>query len=148
MKTLSITLVSAILLTVSACHSTKKNVASTSAPQTSNADPSVSKTTTVSASTPASVKPANGVYAPGTAEVNAIILQHADVTLEKLTLGYTIYSKGECTSCHMANNIYRYTEVQWTSLLDDMAMRARISAAQKDAVYKYILAIKASKSNN
>jgi mono/diheme cytochrome c family protein len=64
--------------------------------------------------------------------------------LEKLKEGHAIYTAGACINCHGAKNIYEFPEAQWKDILDDMAQRANISVDQKDAVYKYVLAIKAA----
>jgi hypothetical protein len=92
------------------------------------------------------VKPSNGIYAPGQEELAAIQVQFQDATLDHLKQGYTIYSEGACVKCHAAENIYRFSEIQWKMIVEDMAKKARISDAEKDAVYKYVLAIKATQS--
>ena len=91
------------------------------------------------------MRSADGIYPPGNEELTAIQLQYKDVTLDKLKLGHSLYAESACISCHSAQSIYKYDTTQWINILDDMARKARISDEQKDAVYKYILAIKAAK---
>ncbi len=96
-----------------------------------------------SASSAADAKPADGVYPPGIAELTAIRQQYDDVTLDWIKAGYSIYKEGACTNCHQPKNIYMIDKAQWKSTLDNMAERAHLLDTQKDAVYKYVLSIKA-----
>lgn len=89
------------------------------------------------------IKPANGIYSPGEEELTALRRKDSAVTLEQLKEGYIIYAQGACIKCHEAQNIYRYNEIQWKGIVDNMALKAMMSLAHKEAVYKYILAIKA-----
>lgn len=131
---LAILVISTIVIAV-ACHSNKKVTSST-------------VTTTNITTTNASVaaKPTNGIYAPGTEELTAIQAQHPNVTLDKLREGYAIYAQGPCIQCHEAKNIYKRDVMQWKFIMDDMALKAKLTDAQKDAVYKYVLAIKATQT--
>jgi hypothetical protein len=88
--------------------------------------------------------PAVGIFAPGNEELVAIQLQYNDVTLKTLKEGHVIYTQGACVSCHGAKNIYSYQESQWKYIVDDMAQMVAISDVEKDAVYKYVLSIKAT----
>ncbi len=136
MKTIKITLIIIFAIIIAACSSQKKStktVSSTSTP-----------TNTTSTGPFLITKPTNGVYVPGNEELTAIQLQYKDVTFDKLKDGYFIYSQGACINCHRAQNIYVHAESQWKNIVDDMALRANISDSQKDAVYKYVLAIKAT----
>lgn len=90
------------------------------------------------------LKPEKQIYIPGVAELRAVQVLDSAITLEKLKDGYFIYSEGACTNCHGVFNIYQYSEPVWKSIIDDMAQRASISDSQKDAVYKYVLSIKAT----
>lgn len=91
----------------------------------------------------ATKKPRNGVYAPGNDELAAIQKQYPNASMGKLQEGYSIYT-GACTGCHGTKNIYRYSEVKWKEILDEMAPKAKLYGLQKDAVYQYVLAIKAT----
>ncbi len=132
------TLIIVPTIIIAACSSSKKAAKSTTstAPAT---------TTTAPASTTPLIfaKHADGIYAPGNDELIAIKAKYNDVTLDKLKEGHAIYTEGACIGCHIPQNIYEREEGQWKTIIDDMALRANISDAQKDAVLKYVLAIKA-----
>jgi nitrate/TMAO reductase-like tetraheme cytochrome c subunit len=70
-------------------------------------------------------------------------MKYSDITLETLKEGYSLYI-GTCANCHEAKNIYRYTENDWASIIEDMAARANLKPVEKNAVYKYVLSIKAT----
>ncbi|MCW3103858.1 MAG: hypothetical protein JWO09_2298 [Bacteroidetes bacterium] len=89
-------------------------------------------------------KPADGLRAPGDAELAAMQAQYKELTLEKLKEGHEIYTKGACVGCHGAVDVYSFGHAQWKDIIDDMAVRASITDPQKDAVYKYVLSIKAT----
>jgi hypothetical protein len=82
---------------------------------------------------------------PTDIELKAIQPKYPDVTLQNLNNGYAIYS-GACTNCHGMKNLYNRSEESWKHEVDDMAPRANITDAQKDDLFKYILAMKASRS--
>lgn len=114
-----------------------------------NADKLVQTTTlNVKKTKPAArpARPRNGVYAPGAEELAAIQIQYKDVTLNKLTEGHAIYTRGPCIKCHGVQNIYKRAEREWKDIIELMAVRAKISDEEKDAVYKYVLAIKATQN--
>lgn len=143
MKIIKITLAAFVILFIGACSSKKKPVSTVPAVAVSNttaptapANPAVN--------TVVAVKPKNGIYPPGNAELNVMSMRYNDITLEHLNEGYRIYTKGACTNCHIAFNIYQYDEARWKHIVDDMAQKAMISDLEKDAVYKYVLAIKAT----
>ncbi len=141
MKTKNVILISTAVIIFAACRATKNNA-------------------TTAVSVPASIVTANqpvvqnsfestkythGVYPPGEQELTAIQAKYTNVTLDVLQHGFTIYSVGKCINCHGSKNIYKYSEIQWKDIMDDMALKANISDAEKDAVCKYVLAIKAAK---
>ncbi|MCD6066190.1 MAG: hypothetical protein K0S33_1016 [Bacteroidetes bacterium] len=131
----------AIAIGTGACRSSKTTTAAATPPASSTG-------TTTANPTPSGPllpgKARNGVYAPGAEELSAIQLQFPEATSEQLREGYLLYMGGACVGCHNAKNIYTYTPVQWKDIITDMAKEAKISDAQKDAVYKYVLAIKAT----
>lgn len=165
MKLLKQIIITGAVIGISACSSTKKstkttvssspaaittatitatstNSATTAAPVTPTL--AAVPTETTASKEPAIVKPANGMYMPGNEELAAIQMHFINVTLDQLKEGYTLYTKGACINCHNAKTIYRYNEKQWGMIIDNMAPMAKISDAEKDAVYKYVLAIKAT----
>ena len=141
MKTKNVILISAAVIIFAACRATKNNATTAVSVPTS----------TVTATPPAtqnsfeSTKYTHGVYPPGNQELTAIQTKYATVTLDVLQQGFTIYTVGKCINCHGSQNIYKYSETQWKDIIDDMALKANISDEEKDAVYKYVLAIKAAK---
>jgi len=121
-------------LIIAAC-STSKKATTTSTTESST-----------TSSTPLVLARTMGMQAPGNEELVAIQIKFADVTLDKLKQGYDLYTNGACINCHSANNIYNYSEAQWKDLVENMADKARISDSEKDAVYKYVLSVKATQA--
>lgn len=132
-------------ITVVACHTSKKTTISTATV------PKTETTTTVETPSVAVIvkppKPADGVYEPGDEELVAIQAQYKDATIEQLKEGYTLYAKSACISCHGTVNIYKYPADKWPYVIQDMAYRAKLTPTQKDAVLKYVYAIKATDPN-
>lgn len=124
---------------IAACSTVHKNSSSSPAPV-------ATAPVTPSSDSYLFVKPSNGIPAPGKEELSALQLQYKDVTMEKLAAGHAIYSQGACISCHNAKNIYQYDQKEWATIIDDMAFRANLSEQEKDAVYKYVLSIKATQA--
>lgn len=131
MKVTKQSLLIIVIALIAACSSSKK--VSTSA--ATNTEPTLIV-----------VKSGDGIYPPGIEELSAIQVKHKDVSLNKLQEGYKIYTEGACINCHNAQSIYAHTEEKWEGIVDDMAQKANISDEQKDAVYKYVLAIKATQA--
>lgn len=122
-----------------ACSTTKKSTTSAvstpvAAPATTNTTPAVPELL---------VRSSTGVYAPGTEELNAIQRKYLNVSIETLNQGYGLYT-GVCTGCHKAFPVYNTGEESWPHIIDDMAVRARLTPLEKDAVLKYVLSIKAT----
>lgn len=81
---------------------------------------------------------------PGEKELAAIQPKYADVTMQKLNDGYAVYS-GPCTKCHNAKKLYKRTDEEWQKSIARMAPKAKISEAQKDALTKYVFAMRAAR---
>lgn len=81
---------------------------------------------------------------PGEAELKAIQTRYADVTMQTLNDGYAVFS-GPCTKCHRLKKVSKRTEEEWQKSVNLMAKKAKISEIQKDALWKYILAIRAAR---
>ncbi|MDO9186382.1 MAG: hypothetical protein Q7W13_10260 [Bacteroidia bacterium] len=137
MKTTKIILIVISTILIAACSSSKRS-------STSTAPSTPASTTTTAKNNFLFVKPAEGIPAPGNEELIALQAQYKDLTLEKLKEGHAIYTEGACIGCHAAVNIYQLEEAQWKGVVEDMAQKAYLSDVQKDAVYKYVLAIKAT----
>ena len=80
---------------------------------------------------------------PGDTQLIAIKVKYPEVTLSTLTEGHSIYI-GACTNCHGQKNIFKRSEASWLHEIDDMSPKANLTVAQKDALTKYILAMKAT----
>lgn len=103
---------------------------------------STKKTTTTASSEPK--KAVEATLSPGDAEVKAILPRFSDVTLQTLNDGYAVYT-GPCTNCHGQKKIFSRSEESWQKSIDRMAPKAHLTDQQKDALWKYILAMKASR---
>ena len=80
---------------------------------------------------------------PGDVQLTAALTKFPDATLDVLKKGHSIYN-GACTNCHGAKNIVKRGETEWVKILDRMALKAKLSADEKDAVWKYIMSVKLS----
>jgi mono/diheme cytochrome c family protein len=80
---------------------------------------------------------------PGEAQLTAIKAKFPDATAQTLSEGYSIYT-GACTNCHGQKNIFKRSEESWLHEIDVMSPKAKLTAAQKDALTKYILSMKAT----
>ena len=122
-------------LSIEACNSSKKSTTSMSSNQTTaNAKEDLFSFSKLS----------NGDIPPRNEELIAIQTRYNDVTMAKLKEGHEIYTGSSCRSCHGVVNIYKHNETNWRKIIDDMATRAALTDLQKDAVYKYVLAVKAT----
>jgi cytochrome c5 len=140
MSIIKISSLFAAALIIVACHSTKKTQETAVTPVTPT-----TPATPVAEAAPVSeaVKSKNGVFAPGEEQVNAVQMKHPGATLPVLTSGYSLYT-GTCTNCHGAKSIYRISEDRWPGIIDDMAQKSNLTATEKDALTKYVFAIKAT----
>jgi len=89
------------------------------------------------------IAPPSATNGPGDAQLAAAKTKFPDVTLDALKKGHSIYY-GACTNCHGAKTITHWDESQWKEILDDMASKAQLNTEEKDATWKYIMAIKLS----
>jgi mono/diheme cytochrome c family protein len=87
--------------------------------------------------------PALASIVPGEAQLTAIKAKYPDVTAEQLSEGHSIFI-GACTNCHGQYNIYKRSEASWLHEIDDMSPKAKLTDSQKDALTKYVLAMKAT----
>jgi hypothetical protein len=101
-----------------------------------------------SASATAKPAPAPTPVVPAPAkDPNEILLaasktRFPDMNADKLNQGRSIYYGGACINCHAAKNIANWEESQWVGILDNMASQAKLTISEKDAVWKFILAVK------
>jgi hypothetical protein len=133
------------VLCIAACKTTKK---STSTATSNSSNPPAAQTSTngvvgpVGPLVPARSK--DGINPPGEEELNAVKGQFSDATLVKLNEGYELYAKTLCLVCHNAKSIYKRGIGEWKDIIDDMSIRAKLTASQKEAVYEYVMAMKAT----
>ena len=138
MNLIKISSIALAALIIAACSSSKKSTTSTASTVTTTPTTSGPSTTPVLIA-----KSSTGIFAPGNEELVAVQTKYKDVTMQTLTDGHAIYT-GVCTNCHGAKSIYKIQESHWQGIIEDMAHKAKITDSQKDAVYKYVLAIKAT----
>jgi mono/diheme cytochrome c family protein len=55
--------------------------------------------------------------------------------------GKRIYSE-ECVTCHVAEPIDNYSAQQWREIIEDMAPKAKLSAAEEAELLRYILSVR------
>jgi len=60
------------------------------------------------------------------------------VSLEDLKTGREIYVK-KCSSCHQLHLPSQYNEKVWSANLTEMQARAKITDAEKQLIYQYIV---------
>lgn len=70
-------------------------------------------------------------------QLAAVRPKFPDATLEQLKQGHDLYY-GTCTGCHSAKSITRHSENEWPGILTDMAKKAKITQAEKDAIFTYV----------
>jgi hypothetical protein len=142
MKTIKMITLSGMLGLALACGSAKTTV-TTAEPSPAPAPSATPAPVAVAAPVE---KPDNGVHEPTEKEYFAAQQKYINVSLDQLKEGYKIYAQGACINCHEAKNIYKRSDEKWGHILDDMAQKARLSDSEKDAVSKYVFAIKAGQS--
>ena len=123
------------VLIIAACHTTKKTESTTVATPATPSAPA--------APVSEAVKSKNGVFAPGEEQVTGVQMKHPGTTLASLTEGYKLYT-GTCTNWHGTKIIYRISESKWPEIIDDMAQKSKLTATEKDALTKYVFAIKST----
>ncbi len=138
MRSLKIYMVTAIVVTITACSVFKKS--KPTPPPPTPPEPPVASTP-VRPGLPRAPKSKDGIFAPGNDELVAIQAHYKDATMQTLADGYAIYT-GVCTNCHASKSIYSRPELAWPEIIESMAREAKLTGVQKDAVYKYVMSIK------
>ena len=64
-------------------------------------------------------------------------------SLAKLERGRTLFVH-RCIECHTLPALWHYTPKDWEQIVNDMAHRASLKPAERDAVIAYILAVRAT----
>lgn len=78
--------------------------------------------------------------APTEEQLTAVKTKFPAATMDELKKGNTIYY-GACTNCHGAKPITRWSQDEWVGIMDNMAAKANLSAADKDATWKYVTGV-------
>lgn len=78
---------------------------------------------------------------PGEAELARAKTRFPEVTVAQLKDGHTIYY-GACTKCHNPKDISGYAEDELSKVLDQMAVKAKLSSMQKEDVWKYMITLR------
>lgn len=92
------------------------------------------------------INPPKALYTPGDKELAAIQQRNNTVTMEKLKEGHIIYTQGACINCHGVKNVYSFGEEEWRDIMIDMAQRAKLTDAQREQVFTYVIAMKAGQT--
>ncbi|MEO6301563.1 MAG: hypothetical protein ABIP51_00195 [Bacteroidia bacterium] len=80
---------------------------------------------------------------PTESQLTVLKTKEPNATMEDLTKGHTIFY-GACTNCHGAKDVAGYEQDKLQKVIDRMASKADLSSVEKDAVWKYALAINLS----
>jgi hypothetical protein len=149
MKTLKIITLSGMLGLALACSSSKSTVSNvpSSLPTPTLPTPTLPETI-IPVQTTSVEKPDNGVHEPTEKEFIAVQQRYIFVSMDQLKKGYMIFSQGACINCHEPKNIYKRSEEKWANIIDEMSNLAKLTESEKDAVSKYVFAIKAGQASN
>lgn len=74
------------------------------------------------------------LYTPSAANEN----KRTTATVEELKQGYDLYTT-RCNKCHGLNAPESRTPEKWVRVLDNMAPQAKLTAEEKDLVYRYLV---------
>lgn len=75
--------------------------------------------------------------APGEPEFAVAQKKWSDAKMEDMKSGHTIYTT-RCNSCHGLKPMNAYDETTWGKLIDVMAPKAKLNAAETEQLRKYI----------
>jgi hypothetical protein len=67
-----------------------------------------------------------------------------DVTMDQLKKGQNVYNTA-CTKCHGAKDVTPYDEQKLSAIMDNMAEKAQLTADEKNAVWRYAIAVRSAK---
>jgi hypothetical protein len=85
-------------------------------------------------------KPATTPAEPGQNELSAVQSKIPATTLDELKQGHSIFY-GACTRCHGAKNVTGFSEEKLQNVITRMSKKAKLTEPEKDAVWKYALAV-------
>lgn len=79
------------------------------------------------------------IYKPTVADVENGKKQYADLTMEQLNSGFSLFSD-KCSSCHKLYKPQSISEEKWTKVLPDMKKEAKLNDIEYDLISRYIKA--------
>jgi mono/diheme cytochrome c family protein len=77
---------------------------------------------------------------PTATQLQAVQERIPATTMADLDRGHAIFY-GQCTNCHGAKNVSGYPEDALRSIMSDMSKKAKLADTEKEAVWKYALAV-------
>ena len=77
---------------------------------------------------------ATKLYTPSSSNEN----KRTTASVDELKKGYELYTT-RCNKCHGLKSPDSRTAEQWTKVLVSMAPKAKLTAEEKDLVYKYLV---------
>jgi mono/diheme cytochrome c family protein len=80
---------------------------------------------------------------PTEAQLTALKTKMPAATMDDLKKGRSIFY-GACTNCHGAKDVTGYTEADLQKVVNGMSQKASLSDPDRDAVWKYALAVNLS----
>jgi mono/diheme cytochrome c family protein len=80
---------------------------------------------------------------PGETQLTALKAKVPEATMDDLKKGHNIFY-GTCTTCHGAKDVTGFTEDELQKTINRMAPKAKLTESEKDAVWKYALAVNLS----
>jgi len=78
---------------------------------------------------------------PTEKQLQVLQAKYPMATMEELKQGHALYY-GTCTGCHGAKNTSSFSENDWPGILENMATKAKVTSTEKDAIFKYVMAVK------
>jgi len=127
---------------------TNKNASSSTAATTPTATTTPAATTPTTAATTVEAKPVSAKDLSSEDLLNAAKKTWPDLTTKTLDEGKYLYYEGACVNCHGAKKIVNRSMAEWPAIIERMAPKSNITDAQKDAVMKYVLAVKMATGTN
>lgn len=77
------------------------------------------------------------------AQLTAVNARFPNTTMEELKKGHSIYT-GACTKCHGTKDVTVYTEPRLLEIVDVMAVKAKLTAEEKQSLIKFAVGVRAT----
>ena len=91
----------------------------------------------------ASASPSNA--GPTETQLTAVKARFPDATMEELKRGQAVYT-GPCTRCHGKKDVTVYSEEKLLEIVDNMAVKAKITPEEKQALIRFAVGVRATAS--